>query len=165
MAGFDCNWTDMEHVANDWSAVEKQILAAKVHDADTIVRVARGSYSDIVKPLEMDAAGIMIPRIMSLADAKTIVGHTRFYPFGLRPADGGNADGGYSSIPFTEYIREANEQRCVIVQIEDPEPLDELDDIANLPGIDMLFFGPGDISQAIGVPGQIVNDSTQAFVT
>lgn len=155
IAGFECVWTDMEHVANDWSMIEKQILAAKAYDADTVVRVARGSYSDCVKPLEMDAAGIMVPHVMSLADAKSIIRHTKFYPLGLRPADRGNADGGYCTIPFTDYIRQANEQRFVILQIEDPEPLDELDDIAALPGVDMLFFGPGDFSQAIGAPGKL----------
>ncbi|MDF2721907.1 MAG: aldolase [Paenibacillus sp.] len=155
LAGFSCIWTDMEHTSNDWSAIEKQILAAKAYDADTVVRVARGSYSDLVRPLELDAAGIMVPHVMSLADAQAIVRQTKFHPLGLRPADGGNADGGFCSIPFTDYIREANEQRFIILQIEDPEPLDELDAIASLPGVDMLFYGPGDFSQAIGAPGQI----------
>ena len=54
---------------------------------------------------------------------------------------------------FFQYLKEANEQRFVILQIEDPEPLDELEAIAALPGYDMLFFGPGDFSQGIGAPG------------
>lgn len=155
MSGFDCVWTDLEHVANDWSAIEKQILACKAHGADTVVRVARGSYSDLVRPLEMDATAIMVPHIMSLADAKTVVRHTKFHPLGLRPADGGNADGGYCAIGFTDYLRQANEQRFNILQIEDVEPLDELEDIIALPGLDMIFFGPGDFSQSIGAPGQM----------
>lgn len=154
LAGFDCIWTDMEHVSNDWSTIEKQIWAAKIYDTDTIVRVARGSYSDYIRPLEMDAAGIMVPHVMSAADAAEIVKAVKFHPVGLRPVDGGNADGGYCFIPFADYIRQANEQRFVILQIEDPEPLDEIDRIAQIPGVDMLFFGPGDFSQAIGVPGQ-----------
>lgn len=101
----------------------------------------------------MDAAGIMVPHIMSLADAKAVVRMTRFHPLGLRPVDGGNADGAYCGIDFVDYLRQANEQRFVVVQIEDPEPLTELDAIAALPGIDMLFFGPGDFSHAIGAPG------------
>ena len=93
MAGFDCLWTDREHVPNDLSAVEKIIWAAKAHNADVIVRVPRGSYSDYIRPLELDAAGIMVPHIMSLADAQNVVRMTRFHPVGRRPVDGGNADG------------------------------------------------------------------------
>ena len=55
MTGFDCLWTDMEHVANDWSVIEKQILAAKAYRTDILVRVSRGSYSDYTRPLELDS--------------------------------------------------------------------------------------------------------------
>lgn len=154
MSGFDCLWTDMEHVPNDFSAIEKQVLASKVHDTDIMVRVARGGYSDYIRPLEMDATGIMVPHIMSLQDAKKVVKMTRFHPVGLRPVDGGNADGAYCEVDFSDYIVQANRERFLVVQIEDPEPLDDLDAIASLDGIDMLFFGPADFSQGIGAPGQ-----------
>lgn len=154
MSGFDCLWTDMEHVPNDFSIIEKQILAGKAHDTDIMVRVARGGYSDYIRPLEMDASGIMVPHIMSLEDAKRVVKMTRFHPVGLRPVDGGNADGAYCEVDFFEYLMQANKERFLVVQIEDPEPLDDLDAIASLEGIDMLFFGPADFSQGIGAPGQ-----------
>ena len=154
LAGFDCLWTDMEHVPNDLSAIERGIWAGKAHDADVLVRVPRGSYSDYVRPLEMDASGIMVPHVMGLADAQQVVRMTRFQPLGRRPVDGGNADGAYCNVEFVKYLEQANEQRFVVVQIEDPEPLAELDAIAELPGIDMLFFGPGDFSHGIGAPGQ-----------
>jgi len=152
-AGIDCLWPDMEHVANDWSLIEAQILAAKAHDVDVMVRVARGSYSDAIKPLELDATGIMVPHIMSLEDARSVIRMTRFHPVGRRPVDGGNADGGYGRIDAKEYIRQANEQRFLVLQIEDPEPLAELDEIVSLPGLDIVFFGPLDFSQGLGAPG------------
>ncbi|NSW89896.1 MAG: aldolase [Firmicutes bacterium] len=154
MMGFDCIWTDMEHVPNDWGIIEKQILAAKAWDVDLMVRVSRGSYSDHVKPLEMDATGIMVPHIMSYEDAKKVVMMTRFHPIGRRPIDGGCSDGAYCNLDLVEYAKQANDQRFVMVQIEDPEPLDELDEIASLEGIDVLFFGPGDFSHGIGKLGQ-----------
>jgi 4-hydroxy-2-oxoheptanedioate aldolase len=154
MAGFDCLWSDMEHVANDWSVIEKQVLTAKAYGTDLLVRVARGGYSDYTRPLELDAAGIMVPHIMSLDDAKDVVRKTRFYPLGRRPLDGGNADGAYCNIDLLDYMEDANKNRFVIVQIEDPEPMDDIEEIAALEGIDMLFFGPGDFSQGIGAPGQ-----------
>ena len=154
MCGFDCIWLGMEHIPNDWHTIENQIRAAKIHNVDTVVRVTRGSYSDLVKPLEADASGIMVPHVMSLEDAKHIVHQTRFHPVGRRPVDGGNADGAFTMVDFKEYIKVSNEQKFVIIQIEDPEPLQELEDIARLEGIDMLFFGPGDFSHSIGAPGQ-----------
>lgn len=154
ISGFDAVWICQEHVPTDHHVMESQILAAKAHDVDCIVRVAKGSYSDYIRPLEADASGIMVPHLMSLEEAKEIVHMTRFQPMGLRPVDGGNADGLYCEFDFKEYIRFANENRLVIVQIEDPEPLSELDEICKLPGIDMIFFGPGDFSHAIGHPAE-----------
>ena len=153
MSGFDCIWIDMEHVPTDWATIENQVRAAKIYDVDTLVRVAKGCYSDYIQPFEADAAGIMVPHLMNLEEAKQIVHNTRFHPIGRRPVDGGNADGGYCMVDFQDYLKTANEQRFVIVQIEDPEPLDQLEEIAKVEGIDMLFFGPGDFSQGIGAPG------------
>lgn len=154
LAGYDCVWLDFEHVPNTVENIKNHIRAAKMHDMDTLVRVQRGSYSDLIHPLEMDAAGIMVPHLMSLEEAKKIVYYTKFHPIGRRPLDGGYTDGAYCMLPPEEYIKQANEQRFVVVQIEDPEPLDELEEIAQLEGVDMLFFGAADFSQGIGTPCQ-----------
>ena len=154
MSGVDCIWIDNEHRGQDWSSLQAQVWAAKSHNVDVMIRVPRGSYSDYIKPLELDATGIMVPHVMSVEDAKQIVKMTRFHPVGRRPVDGGNADGKYSQMNLNEYAKQANKQRFVVVQIEDPEPLDELEKIAVLDGIDMLFFGPGDFSHGIGALGE-----------
>ncbi len=154
MAGFDCIWIDNEHRGQDWGPLQAHVWAAKCHDVDVMIRVPRGNYSDYIKPLELDAAGIMVPHVMSVEDAKQIVKMTRFHPIGRRPIDGGNADGKYSQMDLNEYAKQANKQRFVVLQIEDPEPLDELEKIAVLDGIDMLFFGPADFSHGIGVLGE-----------
>jgi len=152
MCGFDCIWIDMEHVPNDFSAVENAVRAAKIYDVDTLTRVSKGCYSDLVRPLEGDSTGIMVPHLMSLEEAKQIVYHTKFHPIGRRALDGGNADGKYCLVSGNDYIRQANEERFTVVQIEDPEPVAELEEICALPGIDMIFFGPADFSQGIGDP-------------
>lgn len=157
LAGYDCVWVDMEHVPHTDSVILNHVRAAKMHDMDTLVRVKRGSYSDLIHPLEMDGTGIMVPHLMSLEQAKEIVYYTKFHPVGRRPLDGGYADGAYCQLPPDEYLKQANEQRFVVVQIEDPEPLDELEEIAKLDGIDMLFFGAADFSQGIGTPAQFDN--------
>jgi len=154
MCGFDCVWSDMEHVPNSIAALEQQILAAKAYDTDILVRVRRGSYSDHVYPQELDASGIMVPHVMSLEDAKNVVRMTKFHPIGRRALDSGNADGAFCLMELDDYLKGSNEQRFVMIQIEDPEPLDELDEICALEGIDIIFFGPGDFSHGIGAPGQ-----------
>lgn len=153
LSGFDCVWADREHLAQDWSVYNSHVWASKSYDTDLLVRVPRGSYSDYVKPLELDATGILVPHVMGVEDAKRIIEYTRFHPIGKRAIDGGSADGAFTNLDFNTYIKSANEQRFVIFQIEDVEALDEIDEIAALDGFDMLFFGPGDFSQSIGAPG------------
>ena len=152
LCGFDALWICQEHVPMDHSTMSNMILAGKAHDMDTIVRVAKGCYSDYIRPLEADATGIMVPHLMSVEEAEYIVRTVRFSPIGLRPLDGGNSDGLFCLLNGKEYMQFCNENRLVIVQIEDPEPLPQLDEICRIPSIDMIFFGPGDFSQAIGDP-------------
>ena len=150
--GFDCIWIDLEHSPNSIDQVEDIVRAAKIYDCDVLTRVEKGGYNDYIKPLEADSTGIMIPHLMSLKEAKEIVYYTKFHPIGRRPLDGGNADGAYCLVEGKEYMETANRERFVVVQIEDPEPLQELDEICALEGIDMIFFGPADFSQGIGAP-------------
>jgi 4-hydroxy-2-oxoheptanedioate aldolase len=154
-SGADAVWVCSEHTPTNYENIENQVRAAKVWDTDLIVRCPRGSYTDHIRGLEADAAGVMVPHVMGLEDAKNVVSMTKFKPLGNRACDGGNADGLYTRIPYTQYLEEANRERFIMHQIEDPEPLEELKAIAELPGVDMLFFGPGDYSTAIGIPGQI----------
>ena len=152
MCGFDCIWIDLEHVPNSMACVEEAVRAAIISDVDVLTRVSKGCYSDMVRPFEADSTGIMVPHLMSLEEAKQIVYYTKFHPIGRRPIDGGNADGAYCLVDANDYIKQANEERFTVVQIEDPEPLAELEEICALPGIDMVFFGPADFSQGIGAP-------------
>lgn len=167
ICGFDCVWVDMEHVPNGIESIEQAVMAAKVYDCDVLTRVSRGGYSDYIRPLEADSAGIMVPHLMSLDDAKYVQYYTKFHPIGRRPIDGGNADGKYCLVDSLDYMRQANEERFVIVQIEDPEPLAQLDEICALPGLDMIFFGPADFSQGAGIPCEWDNpllDETRRLV-
>ncbi len=150
--GFDFIWLDQEHCPNGISEIERQFNAAKAAGCDVIVRVKRGSYSDMINFLEMNCEAIMVPHVKTAAEAAEIARTTKFHPLGRRPIDGGNADGGFTLADYAEYRRFVNENRMVIIQIEDVEALDELDAIAATPGIDMLFFGPADFAHSLGAP-------------
>lgn len=158
---FDCLWLCMEHVANTLEQMENQVRAAKVYDVDTLIRVPRGSYSDMIRPLEMDAAGIIVPHVKSAEEAAEIAQMTRFHPVGRRPIDGGNADASYCSVSIEDYCEQANRERIVCVQIEDPEAVDDIENIAQVEGITMFYFGPQDFSHALGLPGQTRHPEVQ----
>ena len=155
LSGASAVWLCNEHVPNDWTNLENQVRAAKLHDLDTIVRVSKGSYSDYVKPFEMDATAIMVPHVTTAEEARKIVEMTRFMPLGRRPMDGGNIDGAFCQIPVAEYTRHSNSERFLVLQIESPEALANVEEIAAVPGFEVLLFGPGDFSHLIGKAGQI----------
>lgn len=157
-AGFDCIWLDMEHVPVDYREIQNAILAAKARGAEAIVRTSRGAYSNMTRPLEMDAAGIMVPHVMSKKDAETVAYYTKFQPIGRRPIDGGNGDGMYCLMSTEDYITYSNEQKLTIVQIEDIEAYEAVEEIAVVPGIDMLFFGPADFAHSLGLIHDMGNE-------
>jgi 4-hydroxy-2-oxoheptanedioate aldolase len=155
LSGVDALWLCNEHVPNDWCGLENQIRAARVHDVDTIVRVARGSYSDYIRPFEAGASGIIVPHVANVQEARQIIEWVRFQPIGKRALDGGNIDGQFCLISATEYLEYANTEQMVILQIESPEALENVEAIAALPGFNGFLFGPGDFSHRIGKPGQV----------
>ena len=162
--GAHCVWLCMEHCPVGIETVHNQIRAAKMFGMDSMVRVMKGSYSDFIRPLEMDATGIMVPHVMSGEEAAQVVRTTRFQPLGRRPMDGGNSDGAFCLLSTEAYVKWANEQRFVIVQIEDKEAVDRMEEIVATDHIDVFFLGPGDLSHSYGVPGQGDHPLVQAAV-
>lgn len=162
LAGADAVWLCNEHVPNDWLNLENQIRAAKLYDMDTIVRVSKGPYSDYVKPFECDATGIMVPHVTSVDEARNVVDMVRCHPLGRRAMDGGNMDGLFCQIPLTEYAKQMNTERFIILQIESPEALEIVEQIAAVPGYDALLFGAGDFSHRIGKLGKATDPEVVA---
>ena len=120
---------------------------------DSMVRVAKGCYSDFIRPLEADATGIMVPHIMSREELKAVVKSVWFHPKGLRPIDSGNYDGPFCMQPIDQYIKYCNEQKFLLVQIEDREAVDVMEEIVATDGVDIFFIGPADLSHSYGAPG------------
>lgn len=155
LSGADAVWLCNEHVPNDWLNIEHMTRAARIYDMDCIVRVSKGSYSEYVKPFEGGATGIMVPHVTTADEARHIVGMTRFQPLGRRPIDGGNIDGKFCQISTADYIVQCNREQFIILQIESPEALENVEQIAAVPGFDGLLFGAGDFSHLIGKAGQV----------
>ena len=162
--GAHCVWICTEHRPLDIETVHNHVRAAKMMGMDSMVRVARGSYSDYIRPLELDATGIMVPHCMSGEEAAHVVRTTRFQPIGMRPMDGGNSDGPFCMLPVAEYCAFANSQRFIVIQIEDKEAVDCMEDIVAVDHIDVIFLGPGDLSHSYGVPGEYEHPKVLAAI-
>ncbi len=154
LMGFDGIWIDLEHHHTSVETAEALIRASRVGVSDVVARVARGELMRLGRLLEAGAAGIMYARCGSADEAREVVAAAKFAPLGRRGFDGGGADMPYCSMPMDEYVRRANDETFIIVQIEDAGALADVDAIAAVEGVDVLFFGPADFSVLAGTPGR-----------
>lgn len=152
--GFDFIILDMEHGPNSVETVEDLIRAAQVTQMAPIVRVPSCDYEMIGKVLDVGAAGVQVPQISSAKDVQNAVEHAKFVPLGMRGVCRFVRAAEYSSMDKAEYFQRANEA-LLIIQIEGQAALDNLDEILAVEGIDIVFVGPYDLSQSIGVPGEV----------
>lgn len=155
--GFDCLWICNEHQGIDRSSLENIIRTGKISGIDMLIRTGHGSHTDLIQPLEMGAQGIMIPHIESAKQVETIIREAKFHPYGLRGMDCVNGDADQGMAGTEEYIKFARNNTFIAVQIEDEDALAQVDKIAAVRGLDMIFLGPKDFSQAIGDPGNVRN--------
>jgi 4-hydroxy-2-oxoheptanedioate aldolase len=154
LMGFDGIWMDLEHHPLSVDAGANLMRAARVGASDIIARPAKGEYMRIGRLLEAGAQGIMYPRCETAAEAAEVVRWAKFAPEGERGVDGANADASYCGAPMTQYVKLANRHTLVIAQLESQQALQNADDIAAVPGIDVLMLGPADLSVLSGVPFQ-----------
>lgn len=164
LMGFDGIWLDLEHHAVSVETAAGLIRAARVGSSDVMTRPAKGELMRMGRLLEAGAQGIMYPRCGSADEAREVVKWSKFAPLGRRGLDSGNADNPYCSVPLEPYVRLANEETFIVVQIEDPEALDEVDAIASVEGVDVLFLGPGDFSVLSGIPGQFEHPKVEEAI-
>ena len=151
-AGFDYMRLDLEHALMDASKLQNLIRIADAADIPTLVRVA--NWDDITKVLDFGASGVLVPDISTAAQAREAVRRSKFAPLGERGMTNIGRNVQYSRIPLADYVRRANEEVALCVQIESREGVENLDEILAVPGIDSVTTGRQDMSQSFGVPGQ-----------
>jgi 4-hydroxy-2-oxoheptanedioate aldolase len=159
--GFDSLWMDTEHHAYSIETAGNLVRATRVGDIDVMIRPAKWEFMQIGRILETGATGILYPRCDDAEEARTVVRWAKFYPMGTRGADGGNPDMPYLSMPVDEYIKMANEETFIGVQIEDATALESAEAMAAVDGVDFLFLGPGDFSILGGFAGQMDHPKIQ----
>lgn len=152
---FDVVWFDQEHVGLTTPQIEAAARAARAVGIPNFVRLYAQNYADVMRPLEAGTDGIMAAMVRSAAEVEKIVEWSRFYPQGMRGINGTGVDGRYGGYASRDaYFEDSNNRVFVAIQIETAQALAEVDAIARIPGIDMIFVGPADLSQSLGIPGQ-----------
>ena len=154
-AGFQFVIIDGEHGAYNLETIADLSRTARQVDVTPVVRVPDINYVYIAQALDVGAQGIMVPRITHAKQVKETVQLMKYPPDGIR----GNAQGvGYtrfSSGPVDEVMACVNRETMLIVQIETRESLENIEDIASVPGVDVALVGPNDLSISLGIPGQV----------
>src|SRR6516225_1361552 len=152
--GYDAVWLDQEHAGLSIEQIENDSRAARVTGLDSFVRLAPTDYATVMRPLEAGAGGIMAAQVRGARQAREVVQWAKFHPIGLRGVNGTGVDGRYGTMPMAEYFEKANAETFVAIQIEHIDAVREVEAIAAIPGVDVLFIGPADLGQSMGIVGQ-----------
>ena len=155
-SGFDFVILDNEHGPNSLRDTYPLILASQVTGIYPIVRVGKLSDIEIQRTLDLGVAGVQIPQIKTKEDAEHARAYSKFYPKGMRGVCRfvSAADCGFMDKDI--YFQKQNEV-TVIIHIEGVEGIQHIDDIIKVEDIDVIFIGPYDLSQSLGIPGEIDN--------
>ena len=154
-AGFDFVIIDTEHGPQSTESVENLVRAAELTGISAVVRVRRNDPSLISRALDVGAEGILVPQISSSEDALNVVKAAKFAPDGERGVCCYVRAASYSHENKFEYFQRVNRDNVVAILIEGEQGIKNLDKIIQVPGIDIIFIGPYDLSQSLGLPGQV----------
>lgn len=155
IAGFDFAIIDTEHGEISTDRAVDMIRAAKLAGISPVVRVYGNQPELISKALDIGAEAVQIPQISSRTEAQAAVWAAKFSPEGCRGANRYVRAARYSAADKAAYFAKANQETAVIIQVEGKTGLDNLAEIVTVPGIDVLFIGPYDLSASLGIPGQV----------
>lgn len=156
IGGFDYVILDTEHGPVSIENQQNNIRAAEARGTVPIVRLPDGDENTIGKALDIGAYGIQVPQISNAAEAKQVVKNAKFYPYGMRGVCRFVRAADYSNMDRFEYF-ESSKDLLIILQLEGVKAIENLDEILDVDGIDILFIGPYDLSQSLGIPGQVNN--------
>jgi 4-hydroxy-2-oxoheptanedioate aldolase len=152
-AGFDWLLIDGEHAPNDVRSTLAQLQAVAAYPSHPIVRPVTGDINLIKQLLDIGAQTLLVPMVESAEQARLLVAAMRYPPAGIRGVGAALARAAQWN-RVSNYVHEANDQMCLLVQVETRAGLDNLDAIASVDGVDGVFIGPSDLSAALGHLGK-----------
>lgn len=161
-SGFDWLLIDGEHSPNDPPLVLPQLQAAAPYPVSCVVRPAWNETILIKRYLDIGVQSFLVPYVQSAEEAAAAVAAVRYPPRGVRGVAGTTRASRYGRV--ADYVSRAEEEICVLVQIETRMGLDNLDAIVRTDGIDGVFIGPADLAAGLGHLGQIGHAEVQSAI-
>ncbi|KXS37055.1 MAG: 2,4-dihydroxyhept-2-ene-1,7-dioic acid aldolase [Halomonadaceae bacterium T82-2] len=152
-AGFDWLLLDGEHAPNDLQSLLGQLQVMAAHASHPVVRPPTGDPVLLKQYLDIGVQNFLIPMVEDADQAARLVAATRYPPAGIRGVGSVLARASRWG-EIEDYISRADDEVCLILQVESPAALDNIEAIAAVEGVDGLFIGPADLSAAMGYPGQ-----------
>lgn len=160
--GIDFLWVDLEHRPYDVEAVRWVPMHCRRKDCACVVRVAGLDPQLIKKALDIGANTIMVPQINTAEEARRAVQYAKYPPLGSRGISPWWTT--FMNVAWDDYLPAANAETGVIVQVETPEGIANLDAIAAVEGVDIVFAGPADLSAVLGHIGKPNHPDVQKFL-
>lgn len=162
-AGFDWMVIDSEHGPFTLEQILHQLQAVARYPIHPIVRIPNKDAAFIKRVLDLGAQTLVIPMVETVEEAKALVSATRYAPVGIRGVGGGLARAAqWDRIP--NYYKQSNENICLVIQIETVTGINNLQAIAELDGVDVVFFGAADLAASMDLLGQANHPDVMAQV-
>lgn len=158
---FDWLMVDMEHSPVDLSTASMMLAAiadVSVGNCTPLARVAHGTMFHIKQALDAGAQGVLVPMISTPQDAADVVRFARYPPLGERGAGGVTPQYGFGTTNAAEYVKNANNEILVAIQIETVQAVENIDAILDVPGLDLIFIGPNDLHISLGLGSMLWSD-------
>lgn len=149
--GFDAAWLEGEHGNVTWDRIGDLSRAAELWEMAALLRVRTLDQTLMVRGLSLGAHGIVVPQVRTAAEAAAAAGAVRFAPAGVRGVTRGRRSYGVGA----DFFERENANTVLVVQLEDPEALANIDEICAVDGVDVVFIAPNDLAQAMGLQGQL----------
>ncbi len=163
-AGFDYFFLDSEHGAFDLETIQDICLVAREAGIVPILRVPGTENDHLFRPLDVGVMGLLCPHVDSGEQARAIIRSAKYYPLGERGMSLRNVHTGFRGGKGDEVTRRLNEETFIAAQVETAKAVENIEAIVAVEGIDAVYVGPNDLSQTVGVPGQIHHPEVTARI-
>jgi len=154
LAGFDFIIVDGEHATFSYSEMQDTVRVANGVGMDAVLRVPSALPEHVLHACDLGAQGVQVPSLRDVADARSVVDNMRFYPVGHRGFGTTTRAARYTFCDTQEFLDYSNNELLCVIMVEQLQMVEQLEQLCALPGVDVLFIGAGDLSQAVGKPGQ-----------
>lgn len=155
---------DGEHGHLEPRDCEHMVRAAELRDVTPIVRVTTNQAHVILRYMDTGAQGAQVPSVNSATEAEAVVQAVKYHPRGTRGLAGVRAAGYGQPAPLADYIKLANAETLVIIHIETAAAVEQISEIVDVKGVDVVFIGPADLSQSLGFPGETGHPEVQTAI-